>query len=53
MKRLVTMILALVFVLSCLLFPVQAAWQQSGGKWYYTDASGKNVTGWKQEMRPS
>ncbi len=46
MKKLISTILALVLVLSCVQLPAQAAWQQQGGNWYYTDSNGAKVTGW-------
>lgn len=46
MKKFFAIILTLALVFSCVQIPVQAAWQQKGNSWYYTDASGKPVTGW-------
>ena len=48
MKRYITVFLALMMLFSVLQVPAQAAWQQVGGKWYYKNEAGENVTGWLQ-----
>lgn len=46
MKKFIAAVLSFVLILCCVQMPVQAAWQQKGNAWYYTDSAGKIATGW-------